>query len=120
MSHLKVTVPLTLDLELRERARRQGRTLSEVILHAVQRGLSPDVGAMPDAVIDRVERSKRGNTAAAAYLSGPIAVAVRRLALEQARSQSWTVRDLLRVELRRRGLLPTPSDNVDAALESAH
>jgi hypothetical protein len=105
MSNLKFSAPLSFDLELRERARREGRTLSDVILRAVQRGLSPDVGAMPDAIVDKVERSGRGNTAAAAYLSGPIASAVRQLSQQQQRSQSWTVRDLLRAELRRRGLL---------------
>jgi hypothetical protein len=119
MSSLKFNAPLAFDLGLRERARREGRTLSDVILRAVQRGLAPDDGAMPDAIIDKVERSGRGNTSAAAYLSGPIASAVRQLSQQQRRSQSWTVRYLLRCELRRRGLLPTPPSEQDDGDEGA-
>jgi Ribbon-helix-helix protein, copG family len=47
----------------------------------------------------------------AAYLSGPLAKAVREHARQLDRSQNWTLRDLIRSELRRRGVLPTPEQN---------
>jgi predicted transcriptional regulator len=113
---VKVHVPLGTDYQIREIARKTGRPISEVCLRAIERGLDRVPATLNDAaVVDVAERGK-GATTAAAYLSGPLASAVRKLALEQDRSQSWTVRDLLRVELRRRGLLPTP---VDTALEVA-
>jgi hypothetical protein len=108
---LKFVCPLRTDMELRERARREGRSLSEVILRAVERGLgtSPAV-EMPEAVVDRAERGSHGSTATALYLSQPLAGAIKRLASEQDRSASWICRDLLRSELRRRGVLATPPD----------
>jgi hypothetical protein len=118
---VKFFAPLGVDHELRERARREGRTLSDTTLRAVERGLalSPAID-MPEAAVDVAERNGHGGKAVACYLSGPISGAVRRLADEAQRSQSWTVRDLLRCELRRRGLLSSPADNrVDAALEVA-
>jgi hypothetical protein len=116
---IKIHVPLGTDHQIREIAGKTGRPISEVCLRAIVKGLDPVPATANDtAVIDAAERGS-GATTAAAYLSGPIAKAVRKLALEQQRSQSWTVRDLLRVELRRRGLLPTPENGVDVALETA-
>jgi hypothetical protein len=63
----------------------------------------------PEAAVDKVER-KIGRTSVAVYLSKALATAVRKLATAQDRSASWIVRDLLRTELRRRGILPTPAD----------
>jgi hypothetical protein len=53
----------------------------------------------------------KGNVQVAAYLSGPLAKAVREHARQLDRSQNWTLRDLIRSELRRRGVLPTPEQN---------
>ena len=107
---IKFFAPVRLDFELREAARKSGRTISDTALRFVERGmaLSPTV-AMPEAAVDVAERNGSGGRAVAAYLSGPIAAAVRQLAHEAQRSQSWTVRDLLRCELRNRGILP-PSE----------
>jgi hypothetical protein len=65
---------------------------------------------MPEAVVDQVERrSGSGKKITAAYLSPPLANAVRKLAKDTGGSTSHVVRDLLRCELRRRGLLPNNS-----------
>ena len=118
MSHLKFSCPLKVDLELREIARREGRTLSEVILRCVLNGLeSSPVEMDEEAVIDKVERGHRGN-AVAVYLSRPIAAAVRQLARDEERSQSWIVRRLLRDELRRRGALPPVRESANTVADA--
>jgi hypothetical protein len=106
----KFHAPLRLSLELREHARKSGRTLSDVILRAVESGLGAAPAEMPDAVVDRVERGAKGSKATAAYLSPPLSSAISRLAREQSRSASWVMRDPIRSELRRRGILPTPAE----------
>jgi hypothetical protein len=103
-SSLKFVAPLRLDIELRERARREGRSLSDTILRAVQRGLGSLPSEMPEAVVDRAERGSRGR-ATACYLSQPLARAIHELAIKHDRSASWVTRDLIRSELKRRGLL---------------
>lgn len=57
--------------------------------------------------LDRRKIPQEMAVATAAFLSGPLAAAIKRAAAEQDRSQSWTLRDLVRCELRHRGLLPT-------------
>jgi hypothetical protein len=117
---LKVVVPLALDVEVRHRAHRTGRTISDTLLKAIEKGFasSPSV-EMPAAICDKAERGA-GGKAVAAYLSAPLATAITRLSAEQGRATAWVLRDLIRSELRNRGLLPAPSDNsVDAALEIA-
>jgi hypothetical protein len=108
-SPLKFFAPLRLDLELRQRAHREGRTLSDVILRAVERGMAASPTVMPNdtAIVDQAERGT-GGKATAAYLSPPLASAIQHLAAEQRRSASWVMRDLIRSELRHRGVLPTP------------
>jgi hypothetical protein len=115
-SPLKFHCPLHLDLELREKARREGRTLSDVILRFVERGMAtcPSAEMMPEAVVDVAERGSRGSKSVAAYLSRPLSGAIRRLADEQQRSASWVMRDLIRTELRNRGILPRTADHADA------
>jgi predicted transcriptional regulator len=106
---VKFFAPLRLDLELRERARREGRTISDVALRAVERGLAASSPVeMPEGVVDRVERGSQGSKSVAAYLSPPLSGAIQRLAHEQNRSASWIMRSLIRDALRQRGLLPTP------------
>jgi hypothetical protein len=116
---LKFVCPLNVDMEIRQRAHRTGRTISDVILKAVQQGLGSSPVETPDAAVDVVERGSSGSKNVAAYLSPPLAKGIQKLAAEHQRSASWTMRMLIRESLRARGLLP--SDNaVDAALESAH
>jgi predicted transcriptional regulator len=50
-------------------------------------------------------------------LSAAIAQAVEQLAVDLDRSRSWIVRDMLRRELRQRGLL-APAPEVDTALSA--
>ena len=121
---VKFFAPLSLDMELRERARKEGRTISDVVLRAVQRGIDalPPV-EMPEALVDRAERNAKGSKATAAYLSPPLSHAIAQISREQGRSASWVMRYLIRCELRRRGLLPMPAGapaTVDAALECEH
>jgi hypothetical protein len=78
---VKVHVPLGTDYQIREIARKTGRPISEVCLRAIERGLDRVPATLNDAaVVDVAERGK-GATTAAAYLSGPLASAVRKLAL---------------------------------------
>jgi hypothetical protein len=114
-SPLKFYAPVRLDLELRELARRSGRTLSDEILRTVERGLL-SASALPDdtAIVDVAERNGYGGKAVAAYLSKPLSSAIERLAEREKRSVSWTMRDLIRCELRRRGILTTPLGHADA------
>jgi hypothetical protein len=106
MATLKTVLDTATAFQLRQAALRQGRSTSDYLRRLVERSLNTETPAMPDAMVDKVERTK-GNVQTAAYLSGPLAAAaVRKLAQEQDRSQSWTLRDLVRSELRNRGLLP--------------
>jgi Ribbon-helix-helix protein, copG family len=107
---LKFVCPLATDMEIRQRAHRTGRTISDVILKAVERGLGSSPAETPDAVVDVVERGSSGSKNVAAYLSPPLAKGIQKLAAEHQRSASWVMRDLIRSELRRRGVLPTPAE----------
>jgi hypothetical protein len=121
MATLKVVLDTAVAFQVRQAALRQGRTTSEHLRRLVERSLSTETPTLPDAQLDKCERTG-GTVQTAAYLSGALASAVRKHAAELDRSHAWTLRDLVRCELRRRGLLPkTPSDNnpVDAALEVA-
>jgi hypothetical protein len=106
---LKFICPVRTDMEIRQRAHREGRTISDVILRAVERGLGSAPAAMPDAIVDTVERGAAGSKAVAAYLSPPLSKAINALAQENGRSASWVMRDLIRSELRNRGMLPPDS-----------
>jgi hypothetical protein len=108
---LKFICPAATNVEIRQRAHRDGRTLSDTILRAVQQGLGASPVENNTAIVDRIERGASGAKATGAYLSAPLSSAINALAAEQERSASWVMRDLIRCELRNRGLLPTPADN---------
>ena len=109
-STIRFTAPVAVQFELRQRALREGRSLADATLRVVEKGLaaSPPID-IESGTIDKVERGSVGK-ATACYLSPALAKSIQRLAAEQRRSASWVVRDLLRCELRNRGLLPTPPD----------
>jgi hypothetical protein len=103
---LKFSPPLAVAYELRQRALKEGRSLGDMILRLVESALAASQPIeIENGKIDKIERGTRGK-ATAAWLSPPIASAIQSLAQELGRSQSWIVRDLLRTELRRRGVLP--------------
>jgi hypothetical protein len=106
---IKVTITNTDEFQVRHRAQRMGLSVSEFCRRAIQKDLTGVMAEMPDAVVDKVERGSRGARAVAAYLSPPLATAIARLSRDTQRSTSWVLRDLIRCELRRRGILPTPS-----------
>jgi hypothetical protein len=90
---------------IREAALTQNRSAADIIRRAIDRSLeAPTTIADACFVADKGQRNRNGKICAA-YLSGPIAAAVRELAAAEGRSQSHIVRGLLRTELRRRGLL---------------
>jgi hypothetical protein len=97
---LKFHCPLRLDFEVREKARKEGRTISDTLLRLVERSLgsSPPVEMEEEAIVDLAERGSHGSKAIALYLSKPLASAVRKLAQEQDRSTSWIARDLAHSE----------------------
>jgi hypothetical protein len=73
MASLKFSPPLTLAYELRQRALKEGRSLADVILRAVERGLAASQPIeIENGKIDKIERGARGK-AIAAWLSPPIA-----------------------------------------------
>jgi CO/xanthine dehydrogenase Mo-binding subunit len=90
---------------LRQAALRRGTSVADVVRRLVETHLDvprPD----SDCV---VETNRSGGRVSAAYLSNALADAVRDLAAQSGASVSWTIRNLLRSELKRRGLLPSPS-----------
>ena len=111
---IKVTIDNTDDFQVRHRAQRMGLSVSEFCRRAIKKDLIGVVAEMPDAALDKVERGK-GGRGVAAYLSPPIANAISQMAHENSRSASWIIRDLLRSELRRRGVLPTPNSETATA-----
>ena len=111
MENVKFSAPLTTVFELDNLAEKRGRSRSEIVRHLVDRGLgmTPEAEMPEEVSVDRKERAS-GARATACYLSLPISAAIQRLAREEDRSASWLIRRILRDELRRRGLLPTPVD----------
>jgi hypothetical protein len=107
----KLHTPLRLAFEIREYARKTGRTISDTLLGAVERGLGTVPAEMPEGIVDRVERGGKGAKSVAAYLSPPLAKAITQLAAEERRSSSWVMRLLIREGLRARGLLPPSTNN---------
>jgi hypothetical protein len=105
MATLKTVLSTTTAFQVHQAALRQGRSDSDYIRTVVERSLNHEAPPLPDAGVDACERTQ-GNVQVAAYLSGPLAKAVREHARQLDRSQAWTMRDLLRTELRRRGVLP--------------
>jgi hypothetical protein len=121
MSHLdvKTSVDVPTHHALRVTAMREGRTIAEIVRRAIVKELALAPVSIPAAIVERTEfANNRGARPVGCHLSPPLASAIRRLALEHDRSQGWIMRDLLRTELRRRGILPMPGDTVPAPAEA--
>jgi len=99
---------------IRQAALTQNRSAADIIRRAIDRSLEAPTTIADDCfVADKGQRNRNGKICAA-YLSRPIAAAVRELAAAEGRSQSHIVRGLLRTELRRRGLLPAVPETSNA------
>jgi len=107
MATLKTVLSTAVAFEVHQAALRQGRSDSDYIRRAVEHSLNHESPPLPDAMVDACERTK-DRVQIAAYLSGTLAKALREHAHQLDRSQAWTLRDLLRSELRRRGVLAIP------------
>jgi hypothetical protein len=131
MPHLKFSISTVEEYQARQMALKRGISLAEVARRALQEYIASAAAHVqaPAAVADRLERNDQGKVTAA-YLSPPLAKAVRRLASETKASTSHVIRDLQRCELRRRGLLPSKqwgmadavgagADHVDAVADNA-
>jgi hypothetical protein len=117
---IRVTVDAVADFQIRHRAHLMGMSVSEFCARAIKKDLIGAAAEMPAAVVDKVERGNSGaGKAVAAYLSPPLATAIARLARDTQRSTSHVVRDLLRTELRNRGILPNPYHSEPAPAEAA-
>jgi hypothetical protein len=118
---VKMSMSPTSRYQLHQRALREGRTDAAMALRLVESGLaaSGPQAAQPSVSLDTIERNAAGATVMAAYLSGPLATAVKNLAADEGRTQSAVLRDLLRCELRRRGLLPNGAYGAAPALADA-
>jgi hypothetical protein len=106
MAILKFSIDQVGARRFRDAALREGRMLGEFVRRCAERGLSgtPPV-EMPDAAVDR-EEMQNGKVTVASYLSGPLASAIKQIAAESDRSQSYVMRGLIREALRARGVLP--------------
>jgi hypothetical protein len=71
-----------------------------------------------DVAIGMTRRFGRGKRTKALYLSPPLSGAIRKIARTEKRSESAVVRELLRFELRRRGMLPSGQRGAEAAIEA--
>jgi hypothetical protein len=110
MASMKCSPSAALAFEIEQRAKREGRSRGEMMVRLLEHALATSAPIdIETGTVDKIERGHSSGVAAACWLSGPIFAAVQRLAREDSRSQSWVVRDLLRCELRRRGVLPTPA-----------
>jgi hypothetical protein len=109
MPSLKFNCDQVTAYQFRQAALREGRSVAEYVKRCALTGMvaSPPI-TMPDAEVVREERNMDGKTTVAAYLSGKLASAIKQIARETGRSQSHVMRDLIRTELRNRGLLPSP------------
>lgn len=112
---IKFNADQVLMYRLRQKALHENRTLSDVARRACEAGLG-QVEAIPgDAAIETMRGGGYKPVVTAAYLSGALAAAVKQLADDTDRSTSYVMRDLIRSELKRRGLLPSPALAIDTA-----
>lgn len=94
--------------QLRQLSLQQATSVSDVARRIIEANISP-----PKPTSDVEVETKRGGRVAAAYLSDKLADCVQQLAAQSGHSQSWHIRDLIRSELRNRGILP-PSPSAPA------
>jgi hypothetical protein len=110
MPQLKASVSIAEKYSIEAAARRQGKPTSEFMRRAaVAAAMGTSMVPMAEAAVDKEERQNHRAARTGAYLSGPLASAIQRISLESGNSQSSVMRDLIRCELRRRGLLPNGS-----------
>lgn len=112
MPSMKVFLSRSEEIHLDEVATRKGLSRSGLARRAVQTLLASASSSIPapEAQVDELERRNgQGKKIVAAYLSPPLANAVKKLSKDTGSSTSHVVRDLLRCELRRRGMLPNNS-----------
>jgi hypothetical protein len=100
---------------LRQKALHENRSLSDVARRACEAGLGPIEAIPGDAAIETLKGNRHKSRITAAYLSGPLAAAVQQPAADTDRSVSHTMRALIRDELSRRGILPSPTPAIDTA-----
>jgi hypothetical protein len=121
VSAVKVNLDHATQHLVQREANRAGRSRSDWIRHVINKALARTPTEIPgDALVQRENFNERpGAKIVAAYLSGPLSKAILRLAHEQDRSQSWVLRDLVRCELKRRGILPPPAGSLSVDNEVA-
>jgi hypothetical protein len=114
---IKISVSAVEEAQARAAAQKKGLHVAEIFRRALQSYLaSAEAHAeVPDAIFDRQElQTGQGKRVVAAYLSPPIAGAIKKIARTERRSESSVLRELIRFELRRRGLLPSKQWGMDA------
>ncbi len=113
MPSVKITFDIPTGYKLHQRSLQLGVSQAEV----GRRALDQYLGRAPVAEA-AIEQHQVGDTKqlVGAYLSDALATAIERLATETRSSKSHVLRDLVRCELRRRGLMP-PSTPAPAAAE---
>jgi hypothetical protein len=119
MPAIKVTVSAVEEAQARAAAAKKGLHIAEILRLALQSYLASAQAhtEVPDAIFDRQElQTRQGKRVVAAYLSPPLAGAIKKLAAKEKASTSHVLRDLIRCELRRRGLLPSGQWGAQAAI----
>ena len=78
---VKISMSPTARYQLHQEALRQGRADSEIARRFVESGLAKAVNKAPpdpEVSVDKIERNARGTKVVAAYLSGPLASAIKK------------------------------------------
>jgi hypothetical protein len=115
MPSIKFSPDQAVAYKLHRRALAEGRSIAAVVKNIVDKEMA--VASVPDAVATHDNGAKK---VVAAYLSSALADAIQHIATETSRSTSWVLRDLVRCELRRRGILapaPEKSEGVHHAAD---
>jgi hypothetical protein len=120
MSHqIKLTITQAEQYQAHKIALGLGISVAEVARRGLQKMINAPHVQDQEAILDRSElRGKGGKRIVAALLSEPLSKAIRTIANAEHRSESHVLRELLRFELRRRGLLPNKQWGSQDAIEA--
>jgi hypothetical protein len=105
MPNIKCSVEQAVAYKLHRRALAEGCSVSAVVKTILDREMA--TAAVPTPAVETHHNGDK--RVVGAYLSGPLASAIERIATDTGRSKSHVLRGLVRDSLRARGLLPTPT-----------
>jgi hypothetical protein len=101
MPSIKFSPDQAVSFKLHRRALSEGRSIAAVVKSIIDKEMA--IASVPDAVEEHHNGSKK---VIGAYLSSELAAGIQAIARDSGKSTSHVLRDLVRTELRRRGVLP--------------